>query len=158
MKKLIAMMMALMMMLGCCAALAEEGDSESFPMPEEAAVFEGIWACDRANAEVIWEEAGFRVAISWSSSASETTVWDYSCYFNAEDRSLVSVPESGTKIDYVYREDGEVESSTPVYEDGEATFTLDEENHLIWKDVKEDAGKDLKFVFISPLPPMDLDV
>ena len=52
---------------------------------------------------------------------------------------------TGIHTDNVYGEDGEIVSSTVIYDDGEATFTLDEEGHLLWHDAKEDAGKDMLF-------------
>ena len=156
MKKLFALMMAVALLMSCCAAMAEEG-TDSVPMPEEAAAFEGIWACDRVNLEMTWEEEGFRVMITWGSSATESTMWEYNCFYNENDHSVASVLNNGIKTDMVFDENGELKSSTPVYEDGEAVFTLDEDNHLIWKDAKEDAGKDLHFEYVGPIPPIDQD-
>ena len=141
MKKLFAIILVLVLALTGVAFAEEE---KLPPMPEEAAVYEGAWICDRASIEMIWEEEGFRVFISWSSSAEETSEWEYSCYYNAETNSLEAMP-TGIHSDNVYGADGEIISSTVIYEDGEATFTLDEEGHLLWHDAKEDAGKDMLF-------------
>ena len=35
------------------------------------------------------------------------------------------------------------------YEDGDATFTINEDGKLLWSDAKEDAGKDLEFLKIG---------
>ena len=78
------------------------------------------------------------------SGSEETSEWEYSCYYNAETKSLEAMP-AGIHTDNVYGEDGEIVSSTVIYDDGEATFTLDEEGHLLWRDAKEDAGKDMLF-------------
>ena len=141
MKKLFAIILVLALAL-VSAGFAEE--EKLPPMPEEAAMYEGTWVCDRASIEIIWEEEGFRLFISWGSSASETSEWEYSCYYNAETKSLEAMP-TGIHTDNVYGEDGEIVSSTVIYDDGEATFTLDGEGNLLWHDVKEDAGKDMLF-------------
>lgn len=149
MKKICAAILAIMMMLGCCAALAEE--DPIVPMPKEAAGFEGNWACGRATIEMIWEEEGFRVAVAWGSSAAERTEWEYNCTYDADSHSVKSVLNNGTKTECVYDETGTMTSFKTVYEDGEAVFTLDGENHLIWKDLKEDAGKDMAFEYAGPI-------
>ena len=151
MKKLIAMLLGLVLMMGC-AALAEE-DFEFAPMPAEAAVYEGAWQCGRASMDVNWEEEGFRVLIRWGSSAWEHTEWEYSCYYHEDDNSLVSMP-FGIRTEYVYGEDGEIASVTDVYDDGEATFLLDEEGCLIWQDEKENAGEGMRFKKLPEEEPL----
>ena len=141
MKKLFAIILVLALAL-VSVGFAEEENLP--PMPEEAAVYEGTWVCDRASIEIVWEEEGFRVFISWGSSAAETSEWEYSCHYIAETKSLEAMP-TGIHTDNVYGADGEIVSSTVIYDDGEATFTLDEEGRLLWHDVKEDAGKDMLF-------------
>ena len=80
MKKLFAIILVLALAL-VSVGFAEEENLP--PMPEEAAVYEGTWVCDRASIEIVWEEEGFRVFISWGSSAAETSVWEYSCHYIA---------------------------------------------------------------------------
>ena len=79
MKKLTAIILALVLVLGC-TALADE-----VAMPEAAGDFEGVWQCDRATVAVYWEEEGFKVQVTWGSSAWEHTEWQYSCYYHDED-------------------------------------------------------------------------
>ena len=113
-------------------------------MPAEAAAFEGVWQCDRATIAMYWEEEGFKVLITWGSSAWEHTEWEYSCFYHDEDHTLVSMP-FGTRTEVVYDENGEQTSATEVYNDGEAIFSLDEEGKLIWLDEKENAGDGMRF-------------
>lgn len=153
MTKLLAMLLAIGLMLGCCAAFAEE--EPLAPMPEAAAVYEGQWACGRATIEAVWEEEGFRVLITWGNSADSTTQWEYNCFYNEADHTLSSVLDNGIKTDIVFNANGDEESVTQVYENGEASFSLDENGHLIWKDAKEDAGKDMLFEYVGPIN-MDL--
>ena len=126
----------------------ERAEEEPEPMPEGADAFSGVWVCGRASIEMVWEEEGFRVFISWGSSAWEHSEWQYSCYYHPENNSLVSLP-FGIRTDIAYGNNGEIASEKVIYEDGEATFTLDEEGHLIWQDEKEDAGKDMRFEWVE---------
>ena len=142
MKKLFALILALAMLL-TAAAFAEE-EEENFPMPEEAAVFEGMWVNERVSAEIIWEEAGFRVYIEGSSSAAEKSTWEYNCLYNEEDSTVASIFANGIRTDYVYDEKGE-ETFTTAYEDGAAVFSINEKGHLVWKDLKDDNGEDMEF-------------
>ena len=138
MKKLIAIILALILALGCAAG-AEEAS-----MPAEAAAYEGVWQCDRATVSMDWEEEGFRVLITWGSSAWEHTEWQYSCYYHEEDNTLAAVP-FGIRTDYVYGDDGELVSAAEIYNDGDAVFSLDAEGYLIWEDQKENAGDGMRF-------------
>ncbi len=110
---------------------------------EKIGWFDGsVWVCDRARIEMDWEEEGYRVYVEWSSNAWESTVWMYSCFYDAATNSMSGF---GSCENLEYDDDGNVISSGVVYEDGEVTFTLTEEGKLLWKDAKEDAGKDMQF-------------
>ncbi|MBR3016896.1 MAG: hypothetical protein IKH57_07455 [Clostridia bacterium] len=122
----------------------ERAEEEYAPMPAEAAVFAGEWQCGRATVEMNWEEEGFRVLIRWGSSAWEHTEWEYSCFYDEENNTLVSMP-FGTRTDCVYGDDGELASATEVYNDGAAAFALTEEGFLTWDDEKENAGDGMLF-------------
>ncbi len=139
MRKFLLVLLALVMMVGLAMA-----ENDSKPMPAEAAAFEGEWQCDRATAELVWEEEGFKVLITWGSSAWETTQWEYSCYYHEEDNTLVSMP-FGIRTDLVYDDNGNETSATAAYEDGQATFKIDEDGRLIWIDEKENAGDGMLF-------------
>ena len=141
MKKLIAVLCALLLICPAVFAFAEE---ETGSMPVSAETFEGEWQCDRATASVYWEEEGFKVLITWGSSAWEHTEWQYSCYYHEEDNKLVAVP-FGIRTEYVYGDDGELVSATDIYDDGEAVFSLDEKGYLIWQDQKDNAGEGMRF-------------
>ena len=126
-------------------------DETNEAMPKAAAVFEGSWQSDRAGADIVWEEEGFRVNITWGSSAWENTEWEYSCHFHEEDNTLVSLP-FGIRTEYVYDDNGELVSAKEVYNDGSAVFSLDADGRLIWQDEKENAGEGMRFVKPSAEP------
>lgn len=117
---------------------AEEADYE------EAQMYLGSWACGRALIEVTENDDGsYRFEISWADSAAVQYVWTYDCAYYGEYGEMRSF--SGTKRIDTYGEDGEIESSETVYEDGEATFLLDDAHYLNWNDFTEDAGADMAF-------------
>lgn len=122
----------------------DDYDYESEPMPEAAAAFEGAWQCGRATLEMYWEELGFKVLIRWGGSAWDVAEWEYSCFYNEENNTIESMP-FGLRTDLVYGDNGEVVSSTEIYDDGEATFALTEDGFLTWDDMKENAGEGMLF-------------
>ena len=146
MKKVLLAVLVLVMMASI--ALGEEGFT---PMPQAAEPFEGVWQCGRATIAMYWEEEGFKVMITWGSSAWEHSEWEYSCYYHEEDNTVVSMP-FGTRTEVVYNDKGEIASATEAYNDGAATFLLDEEGHLIWRDEKENAGEGMRFERIPEEP------
>ena len=155
MKKILLVLMVLSLAAVSFAAFAEsEPAVQPAPDPDP---FSGVWACDRATAEIVWEEEGYRVLISWGSSAWETTTWEYSCYYHEDDGTIVSMP-FGSRTEWVYDDNGEVVSSKGVYDDGVAGFSLDQEGRLIWQDEKENAGEGLRFDWVSGYPPVDAEV
>ena len=149
MKKVLAILMALVLAVACTAALAEEEPGfRPAPDPDH---FSGIWECERASIEITWEEEGYRVLIEWNSSALETTTWEYSCLYHEENDTIVSTP-FGIRTEIVFDENSDDVTYTQVYDDGTATFSIDEEGHLIWLDEKENAGEGMLFDRIGDLP------
>ncbi len=140
MKKLLAVMMALALLLGCALALGEE----SYQIEPESMVYESKWVSEGFTAEIYQEEEGFRVLITRMDDYPNGTCWEYSALYNAESKKLLSMP-TGVKSAITYTEDGTFEFGKSVYEDGEAEFSLTEEGTLVWKDLKEDAGKGVEF-------------
>ena len=133
-----------------------QDDEASEPMPREAAAFEGVWQCGRTTVAMYWEEIGFKVLISQSGSAWEQTEWEYSCFWHAENNTVVSMP-FGTRTAYVYGEDGEIASVTEAYSDGIAVFLLDADGCLVWQDEKENAGAGMRFEKITEAPEEQAD-
>ncbi len=131
-----------LLVLAMGAAMAEDGlDEQDPPTPD---LYSGNWVCDRATMEIDWEQVGYKVLIEWGSSAWEQSRWEYSCYYDENSRTMTSLP-FGLRTDFVYDEAGEVVSATEVYDDGEATFSLDGEGYVLWADAKENAGEGLRF-------------
>lgn len=148
MKKLLSLLAALTLTLGLTGVcLAESEDARPAPSPDP---YSGIWQCDRATAEIIWEEEGYRVLIQWGSSAWELTEWEYSCYYQEADNTMVAT--DGSRAELTFNDAGEETACRVVYEDGKAVFSLDAEGCLIWQDQNENAGEGLRFVRTGDYP------
>ena len=112
---------------------------------EKIGRFDGtIWVCGRATVSVYWEEEGYKVGVEWGSSAWEYTEWEYSCFYDPESNTLISMP-FGMRTEWVYNESGDIFDGNVVYDDGEAAFSMDEEGCVRWNDLKENAGEGLQF-------------
>ena len=148
MKKFLSLLVALALALGLTGlCLAESEDARPAPSPDP---YSGIWQCDRATAEIIWEEEGYRVLIQWGSSAWELTEWEYSCYYQEADNTMVAT--DGSRVELTFNDAGEETNCRVVYEDGKAVFSLDAEGRLIWQDGNENAGEGLRFVRTGDYP------
>lgn len=123
---------------------------------DEAQAFIGRWGCGRATIDIIGRNDGsYGVEITWGGSAWETAVWTYECTYDGVKHQMHNY-EPGTKSVVTYGEDGEIASTVVEYEDGEATFTIDDDDLLTWNDAKENAGDGMDFVRgILPDTPAD---
>lgn len=111
--------------------------------------YEGTWVCGRATIVIEDLDDIIYCTVLWSSSACEVSEWSYEgCQWEVEGQRLVSQP-NGVRTNLVYGEDGEVESSERVYEDGEAAFVFDGAGYLSWEDGKENAGDGMLFEKVS---------
>lgn len=96
--------------------------------------FVGPYVWYRANALV--EAAGTdeaKITVDWASSAAENTEWVMSGKFDPE--KLTVEYSNCVRTDYVYNENGEIESQTVVFENGTGSITFREESPLtfVWE-------------------------
>lgn len=164
MKKGLSLLLALMLMLGCAAALADtpgdvapsDADEEIVAkMPEPGWVLDSvkgaaIWQDDRATLEVFLEDVdNYKVQITWASSASETTEWVYACQYVPESQELRAVRV--VCDDVTYNEKGD-ETRKPRYEkESEAVFRLNAEGRLALEKAGDEAleGKTFELVNVA---------
>ena len=99
MKKLFAIMLALVLALSCTAVLAEDAQ------PEPDAPFGGLWEAERTEIEINWEEEGYRVYVRGSDSATSYSVWEYSCLYDEATNTIKSMP-TGIHTEVTVAEDG----------------------------------------------------
>ena len=108
--------------------------------------FIGPYAWSRASAMV--EAAGSngaRISIDWASSAAEGSRWVMTGELDPE--TLTVKYTDCVKTDYVFGEDGEIESETVRYENGTGTITFQSEGapSFTWQDDMENIAEDAVF-------------
>jgi len=122
---------------------AEDVSMPSFTSDIVSSDYTGVWQCDRCSITVTEGADGFLCEVSWASSASETTEWEYYCDYDDIFHSLVC-DEGGVNRGLVYDEDGN-EEIFEYYNDGTASFVINEDGYLIWFDDVEDYGNGMEF-------------
>ena len=142
MKKVLAILTALFLAVGCTAALAEEDDFSVPPSTPEMKAYESNWISEDGKT-LVWigrQDDGFQVQAVRRTGEDTFTSWEYLSLFDTETRSLKNA--EGNKCDCRYT-DGRDEMIDGTSVDGiKASFTLDETGMLIWKD--EQAGTETK--------------
>lgn len=151
-KKLLAVMIALVMvlMIGLSACGSDDVEEDG---QNPAMNYVGTYGCGRATVVIGAEgKDGMNAVITWASSAWENSSWTMSGTFDPD--SLKFEYGNCVKTDYVYNEDGDVESETEAYTDGKGSMTFTEADPitLTWQDEVEDAGADMVFEFSGAIP------
>ena len=143
MKKLIALLLVLVMSVGAMAAFAEDDDMVSYLVEHpEAAVYVSAWIAEDGEwrTEVFDEDGGLKLMIVHNLGDSTQDIWEYAATMGEENK-LTVVP-----LGLHYKLNTATDNwDETYYEDGDAEFEINEDGKLIWKDLKEDAGKDLAF-------------
>ena len=142
MKKLIALLLVFCLSLTAAAALAEDEFGyypDDYP---ESKVYVSTWVAEDGDwrIEVYGEDGCIKPMVVHRLGDNREAVWEYATELG-EDNALVAAP-----LGLHYQQDTVTyDWNTTYYEDGDATFTLNEEGKLLWNDLKEDAGKGLEF-------------
>ena len=142
MKKIIALFLVLCFSLTAAAALAEDDIGYYLDDHPEAAVYESTWVAEDGDwrIEVYGEDGGMKLFAVHRLGDNKEDIWEYSAALD-EDGKLTTVP-----LGLHYQQDTVTDDWTVTYyEDGDAEFSINEEGKLLWKDLKEDAAKDLAF-------------
>jgi len=109
--------------------------------------FVGPYVADSAEMDVSAagkSDAEFKV--EWSKEDSTVSVWTMSGEMDADTFTVEY--ENCEKTDYVYNEDGSVESETSVYDDGTGRIIFNpQDGTLVWEDEKEHAADALIFEY-----------
>jgi hypothetical protein len=138
-----------------CYAIWSEADEAGFiAYPEddeigyypdehpESKVYLSTWVAEDGNwrIEMNGEDGGIRPAVYHRLGDNKEDIWEYAAALG-KNGELAAVP-----FGLHYRQDT-VSGNWDItyYEDGDATFTVNENGKLIWNDLKEDAGKGLEF-------------
>ena len=125
--------------------ITEPAEEEQNPIMN----FAGTYAAGRCAIDVIPGDDDDTVYfdILWGSSAAETTEWTMSGTFDPD--TLTVTYDDAVRTDLVFNENGDVESSEVVYENGTGTFQFYEDMTLTWADDVEGAADDVVFEFAN---------
>lgn len=137
MKKIHIVWITILLVLSVFFAAAAQDDAVS----EE---FKGVWVCVRAEIRMMRVDSGYRCIIIWPAGYAEHDSWDYTLRYDPEDGSLVD-EGTGVKSTTIFDENGEEASYSEEYTDGAARFRINDAGMLVWEDLKEDAGREMKF-------------
>jgi hypothetical protein len=149
MKKLLSLTLVICLCFAAFAAFAEEEAEEADEFPSytadnpEALPFYSTWVADDGNwrIEMYDEDGGIKPYIVHKLGDNKEDIWEYAVALNQEKDKLTAVP-----FGLHYKQDtvsGNWDET--YYEVGEAEFSLTADGKLLWKDLKEDAGKGLEF-------------
>ncbi len=143
MKKLISLLLVLCLSITAMAAFAEEGAGNYLDSHPEAAAFESTWVAEDGDwrIESYAEDDGFRLMIVHKLGDNKEDVWEYAAAMSVSEAGTLTAVPFGLH----YQQDTVTDEYTTRYEDGDAEFSINEEGKLVWKDLKEDAGKGLAF-------------
>ena len=155
MKKWICLIAVLVLVFSLCAC----GAKDAAPAGSEAAAedgqnpvmnFIGVYGHDRAS--IMVEADGMenaKITVTWGSSAAENAEWVMSGKFDPE--TLTVQYTDCVKTVYVWNEQGEIDSETVEYENGEGTitFTDGEALSLTWDDAQEHIADGTVFEYAS---------
>ena len=155
MKKIICLIAVLVMALSlaaCGAGDAAPAGSEIEPDDGQNPLmnFIGVYGHDRASVMVEPDgKDGAKITVTWPSSAAENAEWVMSGAFDAE--TLTVAYTDCVKTVYVWNAQGEIESETVAYENGEGTVTFSEEDGLTltWDDAQEHIADGTVFEYAS---------
>ena len=142
MKKLISLLLVLCLAIAATAAFATEDIPNYLEGHPEAAPYVSSWVAEDGDWRIdsFSEDDGIKLMVVHKLGDNKEDIWEYSAALD-EDGKLTTVP-----LGLHYQQDTVTYDWTVTYyEDGDAEFSINEEGKLLWKDLKEDAAKDLAF-------------
>lgn len=103
------------------------------------------WSCSRCYITFEKKGKGYVATVDWSSSASESTQWTYSCSYDKDSSSMIC-KKGAARVELT--SSGGKEKTKTVYKDGSGSFVI-KNGTLRWTDDKENAGADMYFLQID---------
>jgi len=137
----LTLIMAVTLGLSACGKSQEQSRNT-------ATHFVGFYTCGRATVLIGDDgDKGMTASVTWSSSAAETSEWNMSGTFDPETMQFEY--HDCIRTDYVYKENGDVDSETEVYVNGHGFMTFKEGDPLTltWQDDQEDVAADMVFEY-----------
>ena len=138
----LTLIMAVTLDLSACGKTQEE-DGQNPAMN-----FAGFYTCGRATVLIGADgEDGMTASVTWGSSYAETSEWNMSGTFDPEE--LRFEYHDCIRTDYVYKENGDLDSETETYVNGHGFMFFKEGDPLTltWQDDQEDIAADMVFEY-----------
>lgn len=149
MKKMIAILLALVLAIGC-TALAEQEEKTYAELHPGVEKYDGYWISEDGStlAQILVRLDGVEMLIYRTPGQKEFTSWEYLLTYDDAAKTLVS--DNGAKWQNTLPEGEAYPQSTPVYEGGKAVFAIGEDGMLTWQEAEEDAGAGMKLRSVGP--------
>lgn len=123
--------------------LADDGRGEDELFVSENYI--GTWNCERATLLISENDVGtYTGKITWADSAFAYVEWVYTLTYDTYSQSLIC-NDNATKTYYQYNDESTNPTVTALYTNGSGSFCLSN-NAIIWNDMEENRGEDMKFV------------
>ena len=152
MKKLFAILLVLALTV-CAAAFAEEEEWVDFAdLHPEARSFDSYWVSGDAQVRVngFCRSDAFEMIIVEMTSDRTFNAWEYIMTYD-DDTHMLICDGDGLKSVNTF-ENGEIVESHNEYENGSASFFLDDDGNLYWDDAMEDTFQATVFHKIGYFP------
>jgi hypothetical protein len=152
MKKYLSLFIIAVLALALTACGGKSGSEEAAPDDGQNPVmnYVGNYVCGRAAVLIgaTDEKDGASASVTWSSSAAENSKWEMTGTFDPDEKRFEY--HDCVRTDFVYKEDGTVESQEEVYTGGHGFMFFDDSGDkltMTWQDDQEDIAKDMTFEF-----------
>lgn len=149
------MLLALCLVLGCgLGCLAEEAAEKTYSeLHPEVLAFDSYWVSGDAAVRIDARhtEGGYEMNIVEMTGENTFNSWEYLLVYDEEKKALVA---NGTGMKYAntFGDGGEIIESQKEYEDGNASFYINDQGELAWSDEKESTFEATLFHRIGYFP------
>ena len=153
MKKLLAILTVLCMILAT-AALAEEGAQKTYADEHpEVLAFDSYWVSGDAQIRIDARHAddGYEIVVTEMTGENTFNSWEYLLEYDEATKSLAA-NGNGMKSANVFDETGTITDTKYEYEDGSARFFINDDDQLCWADEKESTFEAVTFHRIGSFP------
>ena len=153
MKKLFAILMTVCLML-TAAAFAEESAEKTYAEEHPGVLaFDSYWVSGDAQIRIDagHTDGGYEIVVVQMTGENTFDSWEYLLTFDEEKKALVA-DGTGMKSANTFDETGTITDSVYEYEDGTASFVINDLDQLQWTDEKESTFEATVFHRVGRFP------
>ena len=143
-KWMMVLLLVTLMLFTCTHALGDAAESDYTYYPESEA-YVGTWRVDDYVLEIVHMTDDYNlyncIVTRYDPDGRTGERWIYdACAYDDVGCALSSL-EIGMRFNIVLDDAGELESNEQIYDDGAASFAINDEGKLVWTDFKETPGE-----------------